>query len=66
MMILVQLGDIKRFKTLDELCCYIGLVPKMYGSGETMKTGKIIKRGRKELKIMMIEASWEAVRKDLQ
>jgi transposase len=64
MTVLVQLGDIRRFKRLDDLCNYIGLVPKMYASGEKMVTGKMINRGRKELKIMMIEASWEAIRKD--
>lgn len=63
MTILVQAGDIKRFKRLDDLCNYIGLVPKMYASGEKVVTGKMIRRGRKELKIMMIEASWEAIRK---
>lgn len=64
MTILVQIGDVGRFERLDDLCNYIGLVPKMYGSGEKMQAGKMIKRGRKELKIMLIEASWEAIRKD--
>jgi transposase len=64
MTILVQIGDVGRFERLDDLCNYIGLVPKMYGSGEKMQVGKMIKRGRKELKIMLIEASWEAIRKD--
>lgn len=64
MTILVQLGDISRFKRLDDLCNYIGLVPRMYASGDRVVTGKMIRRGRKELKIMMIEASWEAIRKD--
>lgn len=61
---LVQVGDIKRFRQLDDLCYYVGLVPRMYGTGDKMRTGKIIHRGRKELKIMLIEASWEAIRKD--
>jgi len=61
---LVQIGDIHRFKTFDDMCNYIGLVPSMHGSGEKMQTGKMIKRGRKELKIMLIEASWDAVRLD--
>ena len=61
---LAQIGDIRRFERLDDLCNYIGLVPKMYGSGEKMQVGKMINRGRKELKIMLIEASWEAIRKD--
>jgi transposase len=64
MTFLFQIGDIGRFKRLDDLCNYIGLVPKIYGSGEKMQVGKMIKRGRKELKIMLIEASWEAIRKD--
>ncbi len=64
MVILTQLGDILRFPRLDELCDYIGLVPSMYGSGDKLQTGKMVHRGRKELKIMLIEASWEAVRKD--
>ncbi len=64
MTFLVQIGDIGRFERIDDLCNYIGLVPKMYGSGEKMQVGKMIKRGRKELKIMLIEASWEAIRKD--
>jgi transposase len=62
--ILTQLGDIMRFRRLDELCDYIGLVPSMYGSGDKLLTGKMVHRGRKELKIMLIEASWEAIRND--
>lgn len=64
MAFLVQLGDIRRFKKLDELCNYVGLVPSMHTSGDKIRTGKIIKRGRKELKIMLIEVAWNAVRKD--
>lgn len=64
MMFLVQIGDIRRFECLDDLCNYIGLVPSMHGSGDKVKTGKMIHRGRKELKILLIEAAWEAVRLD--
>ena len=64
MTFLVQIGDIRRFESLDDLCDYIGLVPMMHGSGDKMSTGKLINRGRKELKIMIIEAAWEAVRLD--
>jgi transposase len=64
MTFLLQIGDIRRFERLDDLCDYIGLVPMMHGSGDKMYTGKLINRGRKELKIMIIEAAWEAVRLD--
>jgi hypothetical protein len=49
---------------MDDLCSYVGMIPKMYGSGERMVTGKLSKRGRKDIKIMLIEAAWVAVRKD--
>jgi transposase len=64
MTFLVQIGDIRRFKSLDDLCDYIGLVPMMKGSGPKLYIGKMINRGRKELKIMIIEAAWDAVRMD--
>ena len=64
MTLLVQLGDMSRFHHLDEVCNYVGLVPGMHGSGERMRVGKLVNRGRKELKIILIEASWIAVRKD--
>lgn len=64
MTILVQIGDIGRFKSLDELCNYIGLVPGMHSSGDRVQVGELINRGRKELRIILIEASWVAVRHD--
>lgn len=64
MTFLTQIGEIRRFERLDDLCDYIGLVPMMHGSGDKMYTGQLINRGRKELKVMIIEAAWEAVRLD--
>ena len=64
MNLLLQLGNIERFATLDELCSYVGLMPKMYESGDTRIIGKLVNRGRKDLKIMLIEASWVAMRMD--
>lgn len=62
--ILTQLGDIRRFKNLDVLCSYVGLMPSSHSSGEKSVTGKLVNRGRKEIKIMLIEAAWIAVAKD--
>jgi len=64
MMFLTHLDNIERFQTLDKLCNFVGLVPSMYGSGDKMQMGKLIKRGRKILKVMLIEASWQAIRSD--
>jgi len=64
MALLVQLGDVGRFRSLDELCSYVGLVPRMHGSADRMVTGKLTGRGRREIKVMLIEAAWVAVRQD--
>lgn len=64
MNLLTQLGDISRFKTLDQLCHYVGIVPNMNSSGEKTATGKMTRRGRKKIKIQLIEAAWTAARKD--
>ena len=49
MLFLTQLGDINRFQKEDKLCQYVGLVPRMHGSGDHLKVGKLINRGRKDL-----------------
>ncbi|MEM9544334.1 MAG: IS110 family transposase [Bacteroidota bacterium] len=64
MTFVLQLGDLRRFKTLDKLCFYVGLVPKVHSSGESVRTGKMIKRGRRALKVHLIECAWMAIRKD--
>src|SRR3546814_10620936 len=58
---LVAFGDITRFSNLDKLCHYVGLVPRMHGSGDRLQVGMLVNRGRKELKVMLIEAAWDAI-----
>jgi transposase len=64
MILLTEIGDISRFKKLDDLCSYIGLIPNVYSSGETERIGDITRRGNKRLRSFLIESSWIAVRKD--
>ena len=64
MSLLTELGDTSRFKRLDELCNYIGLVPSMRGSGDKEAVGSLTIRGRGPLKAALIESAWVAVRKD--
>lgn len=64
MTLLTELGDIRRFTTFDQLALFVGLVPKTYSSGDREVVGKMIKRGRKALKIIIIESAWTAARQD--
>jgi len=64
MTLLTELSDIARFPSLDELSCYIGLIPDIHDSGEKEHTGEITQRRHRQLRCLLIEASWVAVRKD--
>ena len=54
MTFLSEIGDIKRFRTLDQLCCYLGLIPNTYSSGENDRVGRNTRRGNKYLKHVIL------------
>ena len=64
MTFLSEIGDIKRFKNLDQLCCYFGLIPNTHSSGDNDRVGRNTRRGNKFLKHVIIECAWTAIRKD--
>ncbi len=64
MTLLSELESILRFKTLDKLCSYIGLVPTTNSSSETERVGSITPRSNQILRGMIIESSWIAIRND--
>lgn len=64
MIILTELEEIARFKELDKLCSYVGLIPNVSGSGENERVGDITKRSNKMLRTVLVESSWTAIRKD--
>ena len=64
MVILTELENIHRFKALDNLCSYVGLIPNVSGSDEKVRVGDITRRSNKMLRSMLVESSWMAVRKD--
>jgi transposase len=64
MILLVELQEITRFHSLDELASYVGLIPDTQSSGETEHTGSITQRRHAQLRACLVEAAWVAVRKD--
>ena len=64
MTLLTELETVTRFKTLDQLCSYIGFVPSMNSSGDRHRTGGITPRRHRQLRSMLIESAWTAVRND--
>ena len=64
MTLLTEIEDVSRFKTLDQFCAYIGLVPMTNSSGESHRVHGMTKRQNKLLRMMIIESSWVAIRHD--
>jgi transposase len=64
MIILTEIGDIHRFKSLDKLCSFIGFVPMTSSTGENERTGNITMRRNKILRTAIVESSWTAIRND--
>jgi transposase len=62
--ILFELQDVKRFKHLDQLCSYAGLVPNTSDSGDRHISTGITNRTNQFLRVALVECSWNAIRKD--
>jgi len=62
MTILGAIGDIARFPSSKQLVGYSGLGARVHFSGRTQHTGGITKQGRRELRAVMVESAWAAVR----
>jgi len=54
--------DSRRFENSGQLSNYIGLVPRVYMSGDTVRYGNITKRGNSYLRALLVQAAWALVR----
>lgn len=63
--ILAELGDIRRFKSIDELAALVGIVPGIYQSSDNSICLGLSKRSNRYLRSLLVETSWVAVRTDL-
>jgi transposase len=61
---LTEIEDIHRFQNIDQLCGYLGLVPKTSSSGERQRVGSMTNRGNRHVKSALIESAWMAIRYD--
>jgi transposase len=61
MTVLGAVGTITRFETAKHLVGYAGLGASVHDSGQTHRSGRITKQGRKDLRHILIEAAWTAV-----
>jgi transposase len=62
--ILVEIGDIKRFKTFCHLNSFIGLLPMEHSSGQSENKMSLTVRKHRQLRSDLVESAWTAKRTD--
>jgi len=62
--LMTEIGDINRFPHIDHLSSFVGFVPRVRESGETIHVSGITFRCNSFLRTLLIEASWQAIRQD--
>jgi len=58
MVLLVEIGDFRRFPTAKSLMSYLGLTPEESSSGEKVRRGGITKCGSKRARRILVESAW--------
>jgi transposase len=58
MVLLTELGDLRRFQSPRQLMAYTGLVPSEQSSGDTRKRGGLTKTGNGFVRRILVEAAW--------
>jgi transposase len=64
MLILLEIGDIKRFVSFDHLNSYVGLCPDTHQSAESSKPRGITTRRHNQLRSAIVESAWQLIRRD--
>ena len=52
----------ERFEKASQVSNYLGIVPRVYMSGDTVRYGKITKRGNGYLRALLVQSAWALVR----
>jgi len=56
MLLVSEIGDVKRFSSSERLCSYAGLVPSVRNSGDTRRHGGITREGSKWMRWALTQA----------
>ena len=52
----------ERFENAGQVSNYLGLAPRVYRSGDTVRYGRITKRGNGYVRALLVQAAWAATR----
>ena len=58
MVLVTELGDLRRFENPRQLMAYVGLVPREDSSGDRRRLGAITKAGNARVRHVLVQAAW--------
>lgn len=64
MLFLLEVGEVERFKSFDQLNRFVGFCPDSHSSGESVRQTGLSLRTHSQLRCMLVEASWQLIRRD--
>jgi transposase len=64
MLLLLEIGNIRRFKSFDQLNSFVGFYPGTFSSGERNRDTGLSFRRHNQLRTHLVEASWQLLRRD--
>lgn len=64
MILLTEIIALDRFRSLDQLACFVGLVPGERSSGDERTMTGMTERKNRSLRWILIECAWVAIRHD--
>jgi transposase len=64
MILLSEIGDVKRFASPEKLASWVGLAPQVHQSGETQWTGHITRKGSKRARWILTQCAQSARQHD--
>jgi transposase len=62
--LVLEWGDVSRFKRKEEFAAFLGLIPSDYSTGDNEHLGHITKQGNRQVRAWLVECAWVAIRHD--
>jgi transposase len=62
--LVLEWGDLRRFKRKECFASFVGLIPGEHSSGEQERKGHITKQGSRAVRQWLVESSWVCIRRD--
>ena len=56
--LVAEIGRFNRFRNPRQLMAYLGLVPREYSSGQTVRRGRMTKAGNSHARRIVVESAW--------